>query len=92
MTLSEEKRNLILQDFIDAFQAKYGEQWRFKLTSNLRPSPIQHIVEQRDVKVSDVRKIRSQLMAIGRMILILQTISEPLPNYDPMQPPEWLIQ
>lgn len=80
MPLSEEQRNLILQDFIDAFQAKYGDAWRFKLTTNLKPSPIHHIVEQRGVKVSDVRKIRSQLMAVGRMILLLQTMTEPLPN------------
>lgn len=90
MPLSEEQRNLILQDFIDAFQAKYGHAWRFKLTTNLRPSPIHHIVEQRGVKASDVRKVRSQLMAVGRMILILQTMTQPLPI--PTLPPEWLIQ
>jgi hypothetical protein len=90
MPLSEEMRNLILQDLIHAFQEKYGEDWRSKLTTNLRPSPIQHIVEQRGVKVSDVRKVRSQLLAVGRMVNILQTLSAPIPSQT--QPPEYPIQ
>jgi hypothetical protein len=92
MPLSEELRNGILQDFIEAFEAKYGDAWRFKLTTNLRPSPIYHIAQQRGVKVSDVRKVRSQLLAIGHMILFLELLTQPLPIHDPTLLPQWLIQ
>jgi hypothetical protein len=90
MPLSEEVHNLILIDLIMAFQAKYGENWMNHLTTNLRPSPIQHIVEERGVKVSDVRKVRSQLMAMGRLLTIFHTMSEPIPSQTPAQ--EWSIQ
>jgi hypothetical protein len=80
MPLSEEQRDIILQDFLDIFQAKYGEQWRTKLTTNLRPSPIQQIAEQRGVKVSDVKKVRSQLLAVGQLFTIISTMTQPLPS------------
>jgi methionyl-tRNA formyltransferase len=78
MTLSDEQRDIILQDFLDIFQAKYGENWREKLTSNLRPSPIHQIAEQRGVKVSDVKKVRSQLLAIGQVFQLISTMTQPL--------------
>lgn len=78
MPLSDEQRDIILQDFLDIFQAKYGDQWRAKLTTNLRPSPIQQIAEQRGVKVSDVKKVRSQLLAVGQLFLIISTMTQPI--------------
>jgi hypothetical protein len=84
MTLSDEQRDIILQDFLDIFQARYGEQWRTKLTSNLRPSPIHQIAEQRGVKVSDVKKVRSQLLAIGQVFQLISTMTQPL---EPTQAP-----
>lgn len=81
MPLSEEQRDIILQDFLDIFQAKYGEQWRTKLTTNLRPSPIQQIAEQRGVKVSDVKKVRSQLLAVGQLVSIISTMTQPIEPY-----------
>ncbi len=45
MPLTQELRDIILQDFIDIFQAKYGDQWKDKLTTNLRPSPIRQIAD-----------------------------------------------
>ena len=92
MPLSEEQKDFILQDIIEVFQSKYGENWRNKLTTNLKPSPIRHIAQQRGVKVSDVQKVRSQLMTVGRMVSILQTFSEPLPTHDPTLPPQWSTQ
>ena len=92
MPLTEEQKNLIVQDFIDIFQARYGEGWRSKLTTNLRPSPIQQIAEQRGVKVSDVRKIRSQLLAVGRIVTFMHTLTEPLPNHAYSLPLEWSTQ
>jgi hypothetical protein len=78
MTLTDEQRDVILQDFLDIFQAKYGENWRSKLTTNLRPSPIHQIAEQRGVKVSDVKKVRSQLLAVGQLFLLFSTMTQPL--------------
>ena len=78
MPLSEEQRDVILQDLIDIFQARYGEEWRFKLTSNLKPSPIHQIAEQRGVTVAEVKKVRSQLLAIGQIFHIVRTMTTPL--------------
>ena len=80
MPLTEEIRDLILQDLIDIFQARFGEEWRSKLTTNLRPSPIQQIAEQRGVTVADVKKVRSQLLAVGQIYHIIHTMTQPLPN------------
>lgn len=86
MTLTEEQRDCILQDFLDIFQAKYGEHWREKLTSNLRPSPIHQIAEQRGVKVSDVKKVRSQLLAVGQLVHLFSTLTQPLePSSQPFE-------
>lgn len=80
MPLTEEIRDLILQDLIDIFQARFGEDWRSKLTSNLRPSPIQQIAEQRGVTVAEVKKVRSQLLAVGQIFHIIHTLTQPLPH------------
>ncbi len=78
MPLTEEQKNLITQDFIDIFQAQFGDEWRKKLTTNLKPSPIEQIAQLRGVKVHEVRKIRSQMMAVGRIFQVLElTNSEP---------------
>jgi hypothetical protein len=82
MPLSEEQRDIILQDLIDIFQARFGEGWRAKLTTNLKPSPIQQIAEQRGVSVSDVRKVRSQLLAIGQIYHVISTMTAPLPTHE----------
>jgi hypothetical protein len=68
MTLSDDLRDLIIQDFFDIFQARYGKEWRSKLTTNLRPSPIYQIAEQRGVSVTDVKKVRSQILAVAHFI------------------------
>lgn len=83
MVLSNEIRDVILQDFIDIFQAKYGEEWRSKLTTKLTPSPIHQIAEQRGVRVSDVKKVRSQMVALGLLFQVVQTMTSPLPS-DPV--------
>ena len=80
MPLTEEIRDLILQDLIDIFQARFGEDWRSKLTSNLRPSPIQQIAEQRGVTVSDVKKVRAKLMKMG---ILFQAFQQSLEQYPP---------
>ncbi len=72
MTLTEEQEKLITQDFIDIFQAQFGNQWRRKLTTNLKPSPIYQIAQLRGVKVHEVRKIRSQMMAVGRIFQVFE--------------------
>lgn len=78
MPLSPELRDVILQDFLDIFQARFGDEWRSKLTTNLRPSPIQQIAEQRGVKVSDVKKVRSQLLAVGQLVQLINMMTQPV--------------
>lgn len=78
MAIPDELRDLVIQDFIDVFQSRYGDNWRSKLTTNLRPSPIHQIAEQRGVRVSIVKKIRSQLVAMGLLYQVMQTIHQPL--------------
>ena len=87
MPLSPEQRAVILQDFLDVFQARYGDEWKSKLTTNLRPSPIRQIAEQRGVTVSDVKKVRSQLLAMGQLIEIFTTMSQPI---EQIYTPEYL--
>ena len=87
MTLSQELRDVILQDFLDIFQARYGEAWKTKLTTNLRPSPIRQIAEQRGATVSDVKKVRSQLLAMGQVVNIFIQMTQPIP---PLENPEFL--
>jgi hypothetical protein len=83
MPLSDELRDLIIQDFLDIFQARYGKEWRSKLTTNLRPSPIYQIAEQRGVSVSDVKKVRSQILNIGHFVnLLLTPIETPPISFD----------
>ena len=65
MPLTEEQESLILEDFKRIFQEQYGDAWMTKLTTNLRPSPIQQIATLRGVSVSDVKKVRSKLMKLG---------------------------
>jgi len=87
MPLSPELRDTIIQDFLDVFQAQYGENWKSKLTANLRPSPIRQIAEQRGATVTDVRKVRRQLVALGQLINSLQIIMQPT---DYIHTPEYL--
>jgi hypothetical protein len=65
MPFSEEKHAQILSDLISVFQARYGDAWRTKLRRNLKPSPLQDIAEQRGVSLTQVRKVRSQLLRVG---------------------------
>ena len=78
MPLTPEVRDVILQDFLGIFQARFGDEWRSKLTTNLRPSPIQQIAEQRGVKVSDVKKVRSQLLAVGQLVQLINMMTQPV--------------
>lgn len=78
VSLSQEKKDQIAQDFIDICQARYGEGWRSKLSDKLRPSPIRQIAQQRGVSVSAVRKIRSQLILVGYMVILHETITAPI--------------
>lgn len=71
--LSPEQEQAIYQELLQIFQDRYGEQWRTKLTTNLRPSPIHQIAEQFGVSVSDVRKVRAKLMIFG---LLLQSVPQ----------------
>ncbi len=87
MPLSPELRDVIIQDFLDIFQARYGETWKSKLTANLRPSPIRQIAEQRGATITDVRKVRRQLVALGQVINSLQMILQPI---DDIHTPEYL--
>jgi hypothetical protein len=87
MPLSPELRDVIIQDFLDIFQARYGETWKSKLTANLRPSPIRQIAEQRGATITDVKKVRRQLVALGQVINSLQMILQPI---DDIYTPEYL--
>lgn len=79
MPLSEEQRDIILQDLIDIFQSRYGDEWRAKLTTNLKPSPLQQIAEQRGVKINQVKKVRSQLLAVGQVFQVISTMTATYP-------------
>ena len=84
MVLTEEKRDEIMQDFIEIFKARYGKEWREKLTTQLKPSPIYQIAEQRGVSISDVRKVRSQMLAAGQFIRWYETLVQPTPFNVPL--------
>ena len=67
MPISQEQQQLILQDFVEIFQARYGEMWSTKLTSNLRPSPILRMAQKHNVPVSEIKAIRHKLTIMGMM-------------------------
>lgn len=79
MVLTNEMRDLICQDFLDIFKARYGDEWKQKLTTNLRPSPLQQIAEQRGVSVSDVRKVRRLIILGGLYLQWYTSLCQPLP-------------
>jgi len=78
MPLSQELRDVVLQDFLDILQARYGDEWKKKLRGKLRPSPIKQIAEQRGVTVTDVKKVRSQLIAMGQVVEIFTMMIQPI--------------
>lgn len=79
MPLTEEQESQILEDFLVIFYDKYGARWREHLTTNLRPSPIHQIAEQRGVTVSDVKKVRAKLLRMGLLFQVFQTTLEQMP-------------
>jgi hypothetical protein len=85
MPLTEEQHAQIRTDLIEAFQTKYGDQWHLKLTKNLRPSPIPTIAQQRGVPVSQVRKVRSQLLMLGMVYQALQGAMQAEPQSQTLQ-------
>jgi hypothetical protein len=91
MPLSEEQRRLIIKDFMEAFQLRYGEDWIYNLTKSLRPSPIPHIAQKYGVKVSQVRKIRQQFIALGHLVQLQYLLTTPIPTHttDVLLVPEW---
>ena len=72
--IPEEQRDEIIKDFINIFQAHYGEEWKRKLMAPLKPSPIYQIAKERGVNVSEVRKIRSQLIVCGQFIELYMSL------------------
>lgn len=91
MALSEEQRHLIIKDFMEAFRQRYEEEWIYHLTKPLRPSPIRHIAEKHDVKISQVRKIRQQFIALGHLVQLQYLLTTPIPppTTDVWLVPEW---
>lgn len=76
MPVTEDQRNLIRDDLITAFQLRFGDEWPYKMTTNLRPSPISAIAQERQVPVSEVRKIRSQLLRLGIFFQVMKDVNE----------------
>lgn len=77
MPLTIEQEALILQDLREAFEQVYGDRWMFHLTTNLRPSPILHIAMKHGVSLYAVRKLRSQMLVVGQLFQLYQTLLEP---------------
>lgn len=84
MPLTQEQKDLISQDFIDIFQAKYGDNWRHMLTKKLQPSPIPMIAHTRGATISEVKKIRAQFIAVGRILTFMETLTEPIQHSTPL--------
>lgn len=78
MRLTQIQRFHITDDFIHAFQIRYGLSWQKKLSVPLRPSPINEIAQKHKVSRNQVRKIRKELCILGQLIQILETLSQPL--------------
>ncbi len=78
MRLSQIQRLRITDDFIHAFQIRYGAEWQKKLSVPLRPSPIEDIACKNKVSKNQVRKIRKELLVLGQLLQILETLSQPL--------------
>ena len=80
MRLTAEQKDRIAQDFIAIFQSRYGDEWKTKLTQNLKPSPLQQIAKQHGVSVSHVRKIRREFIAVGNILEFMTTLTAPYPT------------
>ncbi len=62
-----EKRQPILQDLIQRYQHRYGEDWVQGLQKNLKPSPVKDIAEIHGVSPLVVRSLKYTLWIIGRI-------------------------
>lgn len=62
-----EKRQPILQELIECYQAKFGDEWSQSLTKNLRPSPIKDIAERHGVSPAAVRSLKHILWILGTL-------------------------
>lgn len=78
MRLTQVQRLHITDDFVHAFQIRYGIEWQKKLSVPLRPSPIDDIAAKYKVSKNQVRKIRRELFILGQLLEILETLSQPL--------------
>jgi hypothetical protein len=78
--LSQEQRDLVLQDFVACFKETYGEGWMLKLAANLTPSPIERIAAERGLKVYQVKQVRRQIKVIGQYIELMKLLVEPSPT------------
>jgi hypothetical protein len=77
--LSQEQRDLVLQDFVTIFKETYGEEWMLKLSANLTPSPIASIAADRGLKLYQVKQIRRQIKVVGQYIELMRSLFEPVP-------------
>lgn len=84
MRLTQIQRLHITDEFVHAFQIRYGIQWQKKLSSPLRPSPIDDIARKCKVSKNQVRKIRKELSILGQLMQILETLSQPLVVDEPL--------
>lgn len=62
-----EKRQPILQDLIQRYQNRYGEDWVQGLQKNLKPSPVKDIAEIHGVSPLVVRSLKHTLWILGRI-------------------------
>jgi hypothetical protein len=63
--IPEDKRQPILQDLIQRYQARYGEDWVQGLQKNLKPSPVKEIAETYGVSPLVVRSLKHTLWLLG---------------------------
>lgn len=88
MPVSSEIELEILNEFLTIFESTYGPVWPYKLTKNLKPSPIRYLSQKYNVKITYVRKLRQQLSVIGEYILLREMLLQPMSS---QSVPEWLF-
>ena len=67
-TLTPGQYDAIRDELLDAYKAKFGEDWSRSLTKNLVPSPVKQIAERHGVSIKAVQEVKHSLWLTGLLM------------------------
>jgi predicted PolB exonuclease-like 3'-5' exonuclease len=76
-TLSAAQYDEIRDELLDAYKAKFGENWSRSLTKNLIPSPVKQIAERHGVSLKAVQEVKHSLWLTGMLMNMMAEQASP---------------